>query len=639
MRTTSRRFYAIASIVLAVIIFVALNIAINASVTTARLDLTENRVFTLSQGTKATIAKLQEPITLKFFYSKKVAANYAQIQAYATRVRDLLHNYAALSGGKIILQEIDPEPFTSAEDEAVANGLSGAPTDTGDMVYFGVVGTNTIDGKETIAFFSQEREAYLEYDLTTLIYHLSTPKKPVLGVITGLPLDLGAGGMMASLQGRAQPYIVYEQLRQTYDTRLIPAGFDRIPPDVDVLMIAHPSGIGANQAYAIDQFALRGGRVLVFVDPNSEMAGPSAGFDPQSGGNPVSDLPRLFKTWGIAFDPSKVIVDRALAQRVQLSEDARDPVTAYPLWLHLTPENFDSHDPLTANLQALNLASVGALSPLKGATTKFTPLVKSSALAMPISADEARAKIPPQQLLASIRATGITYTLAARISGPIKTSFPDGPPPLPAGAPALPAQAKHSTTDANIIVVADSDILDDRFWVRVQDVYGKRVASTFADNGAFVLNAVENLMGSDDLISLRTRATNNRPFTVVQKLQADAQGQFQSEADALKKKLADTQDRLRALQQGGGKDGAEGAQSQTISLAQQSEIERFKRELLDTRTQLRDVQHNLRKEVDRLGEWLAFINIALVPLLVAALAMVLAIFRRRRRARARALSM
>ncbi len=631
MSTISRRFYAFAVIVLSVVIYAALNIALDASVTNARIDLTENSLFTLSRGTKATIEKLQEPITLKFFYSKKVASDYAQIQAYANRVRDLLHNYAAISGGKIILEEIDPEPFTPAEDEAVSDGLTGAPTESGDMVYFGLVGTNTIDGKEAIPFFSQDREAYLEYDLTSLIYRLSTPKKPVLGIITSLPLDVGAGGMMAAMQGRAQPYIVYEQLRQTYDTRMVPADFNRISPDVDVLMIAHPAVLNDTQLYAIDQFVLRGGRIFVFVDPNSEMAQPGGGFDPQSGQAPASDLPKLFKAWGIAFDPSKVIVDRSLAQRVQLSADPRNPVTAYPLWLHLTPENFDKHDPLTANLQVLNLASVGFLTPLKGATTKFTPLVQSSDLAMPIGSDEARSKIQPEQLMASIRATGERYAIAARLSGPVKTAFPNGPPPQAAGTPPLSAGIKSSKADANIVVVADTDILDDRFWVRVQDLYGKRLAATFADNGAFVLNAVENLMGSDDLISLRTRATNDRPFTVVQKLQADAQAQFQSEADALKQKMTDTQDRLRALQQGS---TAANTQSGAVSAAQQSEIERFRRELLDTRSQLRDVQHNLRKEVDRLGEWLAFINIALVPLLVAVFAMGLAFLRRRRRARA-----
>jgi len=629
MSTTSRRVYALALIVLAVVIYAALNIALDASVTNAKIDLTENGLFTLSRGTKSTIEKLQEPITLKFFYSKKVASDYAQIQAYANRVRDLLHNYAAISDGKIILEEIDPEPFTPAEDEAVSDGLTGAPTESGDMVYFGLVGTNTIDGKEAIPFFSQDREAYLEYDLTSLIYRLSTPKKPVLGIITSLPLDVGAGGMMAAMQGRAQPYIVYEQLRQTYDTRMVPAEFDRIPADVDVLMIAHPTSLNDTQTYAIDQFVLRGGRVLVFVDPNSEMAQPAGGLDPQSGQSPVSDLPKLFKAWGIAYDPDKVVVDRSLAQHVQISADPRNPVTAYPLWLHLTPDNFDKHDPLTANLQVLNLASVGFFTPLKGATTKFIPLVQSSDLAMPISGDEARSKIQPEQLMASIRATGERYAIAARISGPVKTAFPDGPPPQAANAPPLPAEIKSSKADANIVVVADTDLLDDRFWVRVQDLYGKRLAATFADNGSFVLNAVENLMGSDDLISLRTRATNDRPFTVVQKLQADAQAQFQSEADALKQKMTDTQDRLRALQQ-----GANGANLQAGAAAQQSEIERFRRELLDTRSQLRDVQHNLRKEVDRLGEWLAFINIALVPLLVAVFAIGLALLRRRRRARA-----
>ena len=202
----SRRLYAIAAVVLAAIIFVALNIASDASLTTERLDLTQNGLYTLSKGTRETLASLKEPITLKFYYSKKTAADYAQIRAYATRVRDLLQEYAALSNGKIMLEEVDPEPFTAAEDAATAAGLTGAPTDSGDMVYFGLVGTNTIDGKEVIAFFNQDRETYLEYDLTSLIYHLSTPKKPVLGIVSSLPLDTGAGGMMAAMQGRSRPY-------------------------------------------------------------------------------------------------------------------------------------------------------------------------------------------------------------------------------------------------------------------------------------------------------------------------------------------------------------------------------------------------------------------------------------------------
>ncbi len=629
MKPLSRRLYAIGAMIAAVAIFVGLNIAADALFTTDRLDLTENGLYTLAPGTKDIIANLREPITLKFFYSKKVASDYAQIQAYAGRVRDLLQEYAARSHGKIVVQEIDPEPYTQAEDEASASGLSGAPTDSGDVVYFGLVGSNTIDGKEAIPFFSQDREPYLEYDLTSLIYRLSTPKKPVVGVISSLPLDTGAGGMAAALQGAAQPFVIYEQLQQTYDTKMLDADFAAIPANVDVLMIVAPPTLNAQQVYAVDQFVLHGGRALVFVDPLSELSNANASFDQPSGPS-VSNLPQLFHAWGVSYNPQKIVGDRVLAQAVQVSADAGQGVARYPVWLHLDKNDFDSTDQVTASLQLLNLASAGALFPAKGATTKFTPLVVSSDQASLLDSAQVGSGVRPQDLMASIEPTGKRYAIAARISGPAKTAFPDGP---PNGVAQSAPQIKQSTGPINVIVMADSDIFDDRFWVRVENLYGKRVAAPFADNAAFVLNAVENLTGNSDLISLRTRATNDRPFTVVKKLQAQAQARFQQEADALQAKLADTQNRLRELEQGASVTG-EPSTATALTPEQQAEIEKFKRDLVQTRIELRDVQHNLRREVDALGSLLAFINIALVPLLVAAFAVVLAILRRRRRARA-----
>src|SRR5580704_5126622 len=236
MSPLSRRVYALAAIALAAVIFVALNIASDATLTTERLDLTQNGIYSLASGTKHILGNLDEPITLKFFYSKKAASEYAQINAYASRVRDLLSEYQARNHGKIILEEIDPEPYTPAEDEASAAGLTGAPTDSGDLVYFGLVGTNTIDGKEVVPFFSQEREPYLEYDLSSLVYRLSTPKKPIVGIISSLPLEAGAGGMAAMMQGRSQPFMIYEELSKTYATKTLEANFSQIPSDIDVLM-------------------------------------------------------------------------------------------------------------------------------------------------------------------------------------------------------------------------------------------------------------------------------------------------------------------------------------------------------------------------------------------------------------------
>lgn len=623
MTPLSRRLYALAAIALATVIFVALNIGVDATFVATKLDLTENSLYTLADGTKNTIGKLQEPITLKFYYSKKTAADYAQIDAYAGRVRDLLQQYAARSHGKIVLQEIDPEPYTPEEDEASTAGLSGAPTDSGDNVYFGLVGTNTVDGKETVAFFSQNREPYLEYDLTSLIYRLSEAKKPTVGVISSLPLDTGAGGMQAMLQGQTQPYAIYQALAASYDTKMIDQSFNAIPAGIDVLLIVHPGALGEEQLYAIDQFVLGGGRALVFVDPYAELANAGGGFDPQSAGPLTSDLPKLLAAWGVDYNAQKIIGDRKLAQRVQ-SGDPRNPVAIYPAWLHLGAEQFDSGDQITANMQSLNLASAGTLSQSKGATTAFTPLIFSSDEAALLDAMQVRMNQRPQDLMLQVQPTGTIFDIAARVSGPAKTAFPNGV------AGAKVPQIKVSKGPINVVVMADADIFDDRFWVRMDNVYGKPQATPFADNAAFVLNAVENLSGSDDLISLRTRATSSRPFTKVQEIQARAQTDFQQEADALQQRLTDTQTRLQALQQGGSQAG----DNISMTPQQQAEVDRFKRELLETRIALRDVQHNLRKEVDALGGLLAFLNIALVPIFVAGFAIVLAVLRRRRRARA-----
>jgi len=613
------RLYAFAAILLAAIVFVAINIAADTALTTAKLDLTENGQFTLAQGTRNIVANLKEPIALRFYFSKEVAADYAQTVDYAKRVRDLLGEYAALSHGKLILEEVDPEPYTEAEDRATANGLTGAPTDSGEVVYFGLVGTNQIDGKEVIPYFTPDREQYLEYDLSSLIYRLSTPKKPVIGVISSLPLQTGPGGIQAMMQGQSQPFAIYTELNQTYKTQMIQANFAEIPKDIDVLLLAHPSALSDTQMAAVDQFVLSGGRALIFVDPNSEVAKAGANPYQPSAALPSSDLPKLFRAWGIGYNPQKIVGDKALAQRVQVA-DPRDPVALYPAWLHLTSDNFDAKDTITANLQTLNLASVGALRPLKGATTTFTPLVSSSDQAALVDADEVRNQLKPQDMMDEIMPTGEKFTIAARVSGDAKTAFP--------------ATAKVKSGKINVVVMADSDIFDDRFWVRVQNVLGRKIAAPFADNGAFVLNAVENLTGSGDLIGLRTRAASQRPFTVVRDLQAKAQTQFRAEEQALQTRLTDTQQRLRELEQGG---GAAKGKTAGLSPAQQAEVEQFRRQLIDTRTQLRDVQHNLRKEIDALGARLAFINIALVPLLVAIFAIGLAALRRRRRARAMAM--
>jgi ABC-type uncharacterized transport system involved in gliding motility auxiliary subunit len=600
----SRRTYAFSALALAAILFVGVNVAADTSVTTARLDLTQTGQFTLSPGTRNILGKLQEPVTLKFYYSRTVGARYASIAAYAKRVRDLLQEYAALSHGKLILEEIDPEPFTPEEDQASGAGLTPAPTNQGDVVYFGLSGTNSIDGHQTIAFFSADREPYLEYDLTSLIYHLATPKKPKVALITSLPV--------VGSPENPQPLAAYAALSQEYDITNLSSDFTGIPPDTDVLVIAHPPELSPQMLLAIDNFVLSGKRALIFVDPLSELAQRGS---PQAAAAPSSDLGPLLKSWGVDYPSNMVLLDRSLAQEVAASNDPREPAVAYPLWLHLTPADFDLHDPITAALQSVNLASTGEIAPMRGATTIFHTLIGSSDQASMVPREQVMALRDPTHLIEAVRPTGVRYALAARITGVANTAFPKAPGVVKSG-------------HVQLVIMADSDIWDDRFWVHMNNQLGRTVAEPFADNGAFILNAVESLTGSDDLISLRTRASNDRPFTVVQALQQKAQLKYRETQDTLQTSLSRAEATLAQLQQGGT------GNSVDLNQKEKDQIESLRRGMALTRRELRDVQHNLRAEVDALGARLAFINIFGVPILVAAFALVLGIIRRRRAARA-----
>ncbi len=643
MKNLSRRTSAFLTIALGVVLFVAVNIVSNSWLSSAQLDLTQNGLYTLSPGTKATLAKLQEPVTLRFYFSSQQASGYAQVVAYAQRVRDMLKQYASLGNGKIVFEEIEPKAFTPAEDEAVAQGLTGAPTQEGDNVYFGLVGTNTLAGHEVIPFFDQSREQYLEYDVTSMIYKLSQPQKPKLGVISSLPLDAGAGGLQAALAGNAQPYVFYQQLKDIYDVQTLdPATTDRIPANISTLLIVHPANLDNKVEYAVDQFVLRGGHAIVFVDPLSESSVQQGPGIQDQGDKSSSTLGPLMTAWGVDFDPGKVVGDADLAQPVQLNgQNGQPQVLDYLVWLRLTPDNFNTTDPVTANLQMINMASAGALKQHPGATTKFLPLLTSSSMAGLMDSLQVRVTQNPSDLLRRFEPTGAKYVLGARISGPAKTAFPNGAPAAksadatatdtPKDAGPLPPQIRDSK-NINVLVFADSDMLDDRFWVQVQNVLGQRVAVPSADNGALVMNAVENMMGSNDLISLRTRERSTRPFLVVDRIRRDAETRFLAEEQQLQQKVTATEASLRQLQ-------GQNQQSQTgapvLSKDQQAQIDKFRRDLVQSRSSLRQVQANLRQNVERLGTVLAFLNIALVPMLIGFAAIMVSLVRSRRRARAR----
>jgi ABC-type uncharacterized transport system involved in gliding motility auxiliary subunit len=476
-------------------------------------------------------------------------------------------------------------------------------------------------------------------------------QRPKLGVLSALPLETGTGGIMAQLQGNAQPLAIYQQLRDTFDVQMLPQTVESIPEDITTLLVAHPAGFSDRTLYAIDQFVLRGGRAILFVDPVSEIAGSigqgMAGMG-AAGPDPTSNPAPLLRGWGVDFDASRVVGDSGLAQRVRYGNPNQPQSMDYIVWLRLTGDNLNNDDPVTADLNLLHLASAGALKPAEGATTTFAPLMSSSANAALLDAAQVRATQDPAELLRGFEPAGGGFTLAARISGPAKSAFPEGQPAAPPPAEGAPAIAPGEPPPAhvgeaqniNVLVVADTDLLDDRFWVEAQNVLGTRVFVPIAENGAFAINAVENMLGSSDLISLRTRAPAQRSFTVVDRMRSEADARFLAEEQQLQQRIAATEAQLRALEGQGAQQPAEpGAPAvprpEVLSPEQQAAVEGFRRELVETRASLRAVQANLRRGVENLGAVLAFLNIALVPILVSLVAIGLAFWRRRRRILAR----
>jgi len=620
------------------LIFIGITILASHWLTGWRLDLTENKLYTTAPGTTRILKNLKEPITLYFFYSEKAASQFNPLKTYGTRVREFLQELAARSNGKLRLSIIDPEPFSEDEDRASELGVRAISTGSagGAPIYFGLAGTNSTDGRASIEFFDPQKEEFLEYDVVKLIYQLANPKKPVVGWLSGIPMT-PVYNPQSGEEGR--PATVFTQAQQQFDVRtLTPATLsDKDLKDVTVLVLIHPKDLPLPAQFAIDQFALRGGHIVTFVDPVAEQD-PAARSQQQfmaqgqmmdpSGMDKSSHLEKLLEAWGVDFDSSKVIGDSELAMQVGMQAGAA-PVRHLGI-LGLTEADFDKKDVVTAGLSNINVATTGSVSLRKGSNMRFEPLLQTSTSAAPIPKERFSSMMfDPSSLLDGFNPTGQRYTIAARFTGKVRTAFPGGTPTgvtLPEGQRPL----TESLQPLNLIVVADSDILTDFLWVRVQNFFGQSVTQAFANNGDFLFNAIDNLSGNEDLISVRGRATFRRPFVVVDKLRANAESRFRAKEQELQTQLDETDKKLTQLQAKRTDKNA----SLILTAEQERELDRFQQEKIRIRKELRAVRLGLDQDIKGLGTELKFIDILLMPLLFALLAWGFTVWRRQKRAAA-----
>ena len=531
---------------------------------------------------------------------------------FAQRVRELLEEVAARSKGKISLRVIDPEPFSDAEDRATAFGLQGVPLgESGDKLYFGLVASNSTDGETAMPFIQPGKETFLEYDVAKMISSLSVASKPVLAVLSDLPIGPG----IDPLSGQPTPgWVMDRQLSEFFDIRRLQANPTSIGDDVSLLMVVHPKALLADTEYAIDQFVLRGGHLLVFVDPEAESDPAGSLFDPtQSVQSRSSDMAKLFRAWGLVYDPGKIVLDAQNAMRFQ-PDPSQVPVRHVGI-IGLKKESMNQSDVITADLESVNLSSAGTLSLAAGATAKLEALLQSSALTMLSTPEAVRAaQGDPGSLADNFKADGSgPHVLAGRLRGVLKSAFPDRVGPGHLGASVKPAY---------IVVVADTDILSDKLWVQAQDFLGQQILNPFANNADFVYNAVDNLVGNDDLIEVRTRPTSERPFDRIDGVRRRAEVRYQSKEKQLQLDLENLEQKLAKLQP-----ITATGQAQALSREQQAQLLDFQQQKLRTRKELRDVQRQLNADIEAIGVRVKVLNILAVPALVLLAALLLALRR------------
>jgi len=604
-RSLTSRQIVIGASLLGFIFFACLNVLSSTWLSNMRIDLTAQHLYSLAQGTRATLDAVNEPLRFRLFQSAGLTREAPQLLSFAQRVRALLETYAANSHGRITLEIIDPKPFSEDEDRAVAFGISPIAASNGDQLFFGLAATNSTTGRSVIPAFSPDREAFLEYDLTRLVSELGHRGKPVVSVIDGL-------GLAGNQQTGQREQQVITQMKQFYTVNFMDPQSTDVPADTKLLMIVHPQNLPDALLYSIDQYVMKGGATFVFVDPYAESQ-----IDPRGGpvANASSTLEPLFKAWGIGFDSQKAIADPIYALETTRNVDGRQVSAQNLPWLALRENAFAKNEAMLAQLSAIVMTTAGSFTTTKD-NVHLRPLITASIRSGTIDASLSSERGgDPRRFLNSFKPNSAPSLIAARVSGTLTTAF-DKPP-----EGAKTDERVTSTQNPNLILVGDADMLMDRNWVQMRNVMGTPMAQPFANNGDFVINAAEQMIGGVALADLRGRGVSWHPFDRIQAMEAEADRRYRSKEQELTKQLKDTQDKLASLPRE--------TQNTTDMLTpeQAKTIEKFRGQLFAIRAELRDVQYALRSTVDQLKAWVIAINTALLPLLIGAIALVFALRR------------
>lgn len=614
-----RSHYAILASLAAVLVFAGLNLAAWKWLAPARADFTANKLYTLSSSARQVVERLIEPVELEFVYSRSLGSDYPAIRAHADRVRQMMTEIAAYSGGKVKLREIEPEPYSEEEERIAGAGLTPAPTDRGDPLYVGVIGHNTVDDAIAIPFLAPERDALLEYELVRLISQLDDPAPPRIAVISSLtPYQLHPSEPQAAF--------LLREARRAYDVVVLDPEFRELPPDTDALLIVHPGPLTEWQQYLIDQFLLRKGTALIALDPAARAAAvQQGGLAPTA-----SSLPRMEQMLGVSLAPD-VVADRTLALPVNVDAGGGRMIQeGQPLFIAPPPGLMSQSDVITSDLsRPINFGSTGHFSAASRDGVTFEPLITATAGAAFMPAAFAMSDPKPRAVLEVYQPAGQTPVLAGRLSGKLRSTF-DRPPQPAADEDAVLAELQRqamerappfvsaSETPAEIVLVADADMFDDGFYVHPQ------TGQALADNAAFVLNALDNLSGDYALTELRSRAPAARPMTRVDDIETAARERLYAEQTRLEKELAEAEARVGELE-------ARRAGGVASSEEELAEISAFRTQAVEAKRQLRAVEREFRRDVDALASQLGFFNIWLPPLIIVLIGIGVMVWRGRAR--------